>query len=481
MTHSPPASRPVPLRQGPLGLEGPVPLLAACLIGAFTSSSYNTMVNVALPEIGQVFVADLTVVQWVVLIYLLTTSSTIVISGRIGDLFGARRLYKLGLAVFALGGLACAAAPALPVLLAARPLQAIGASMFVVSVPAILTEVFPDRQRGRVMGFYSTAVFVGLSTGPLLGGVLTQVFGWRSVFLGSVLVALTSLYLAWRFVPADQRRRAGGGFDLAGSLAYVGTLVPLLLALSRAQQWGLTAAPVLGLVALGLISGAVLVAVERRAAAPVLDLSLLTGRYFGLSALASFTMFIAYYPVVFLMPFYLVQARGIPPGLAGLLLGSLPVAMAAVAAPAGLLCDRLGAAVPATLGAALIGTSLLLLAQLGPDTSYLFIILSVAVVGAGAGFGDVANNTAMMGAVPPSRRGMASGVVGTTRYVGQSTGVALASAIFAAAAGVEVGPSSMGGFTAAFLSLTAVAGLSAVASLARGRMPQHHDSRASPG
>src|SRR5690606_20029007 len=207
-----------------------------------------------------------------------------------------------------------AVAPALPVLLAARPLQALGASMFVVSVPAMLTEAFPDRQRGRVLGFYATAVFVGLSTGPLIGGALTQVFGWRSVFLGSVAVAAVALSLAWRYVPADQKRQGGGSFDLAGSLAYVGTLVPLLLALSRAQQWGVASAPVLGLLALGLLCGTIFVVVERRAAAPVLDLSLFTGRYFGLSALASMSMFVAYYPVVFLMPFYLVQARGIPPG-----------------------------------------------------------------------------------------------------------------------------------------------------------------------
>lgn len=454
---------------GFLPLQGPLPLLLACLFGAITSSSYNNMVVLALPSIGQVLGVDLTLVQWVVLVYLLTNSSTIAISGRLGDMFGARRLYRVGLVLFALAGLACAAAPSLLTLLAARSLQALGTGMFVVAVPAILTDAFPEHQRGRVIGLYGTAVFVGLAIGPLLGGVLTEWLGWRAVFGATVFIAGLALWLAWRHVPLERAPQRSGSFDPLGSLAYVATLVPLLLALSRARQWGLGSPLVLGLLLLGTAAASLFLYVERRAASPLLDLRLFSSRYFSLSALASLGVFVAYYPLLVLVPFYLVQARGVSPGVAGLLVSALPISMVLVASLAGLLADRFTPTVPATIGPVLIGSALLVLSQLGPDTAYPYIALSVALVGAGAGLGDVANVAALMGAAPHSRRGMASASVATTRYVGQALGVAMASTVFALTAGPEVGPQSWPGFAAAFLAMSAAAALSAIASLARGR------------
>lgn len=458
-------------RPGPFGLEGPFRLLVVCLVGTLFSSSYNTMLNVALPQIGQRFGADLTLVQWVVLSYLLITSSTIVISGRLGDLFGARRIYRVGLMVFGLGGLACALAPSLPALLVLRPLQALGASLYIVSVPTILTEAFPDRQRGQIMGLYSMAAYGGISAGPVLGGLVTEWFGWRGVFALAAPVAVATLWLVWHHMPLDRSHDRAGGFDLLGSLAFIGTIAPLLLALTRVQQWGLTSPAVLGLLTLGALAGAVFLLAERRAAAPLVDLQIFSRRYLALSALAAVAQYMALQSVVFLMPFYLVQARGLSPSTAGLLLTAQPICMIVLGPLVGLLTDRAGSALPGTIGAALVAGALLLLAQVGADTSFVYLAASLAVVGAGAAFGNVANNTAMMGAVPPSRRGMASGTIGTARYMGQALGVALASTLFALAAGAQVGPSSWPGFAAAFLAMSGVATLSAACSAARGQRP----------
>lgn len=471
---SPPPPAPAPGRPpapgGLFGLEGPVPLLAACLLGALTSSAYNTMLNVALPDVGRGLGLDLTVVQWVVLVYLLTNSSTIAISGRVSELVGARLVYRLGLGLFSVGGLACAVAPSFPVLLATRAVQSVGTGMYVVAVPIILTAAFPDRQRGRVLGLYATAVFIGLTSGPLLGGVLTELVGWRGVFVATVLLALVALGLAWRYVPLEPRQSARtGGFDLWGSLAYAAMLAPLLLALGQARQWGLGSPRSLGLLGLSLASAVAFVFVERRAPAPMFDLRLFATRYFGLSALSALMVFVAYFPVPFLMPFYLVQAREISPGLAGVLLSAYPVAMALVASPSGLLTDRVGPILPASAGIVCIGLALLLLAQIGPETPYAYLVACLALIGAGAGLSDVANNAALMGAVPASRRGMASGTVATTRYIGQSLGVALASAVFVLAAGVEVGRQSWAGFTTAFLAMSLGAAVALAASLARGK------------
>lgn len=459
------------IRSGLLALEGPLPLLFSCLVGATTSSLYNTMVSVALPDMARVFDLDLTIVQWVLLVYLLTNSSTIAISGRLADLFGTRRIYRLGLMVFCLGGIACAAAPSFPVLVGSRIVQAFGTGMFVVSVPAIVTAAFPDRQRGRVLGLYGTAVYLGQSIGPLLGGLLTEVSGWRGVFAGTVLIAAVALALAYRYVPVERARGQPRGFDLPGSLTYITTLVPILLALSRAQQWGGTSAAVLGLLALGAGSAALFLLVEWRATSPVVDLRLFSSRYFALSAVAVVTMFVSQYPVVFLMPFYLVQARGISPGMAGLLLTALPVSMVLVAPLAGMLSDRLGPTIPAAVGVGTVGLALVLLAQLGPASSYLYIVLSLALIGVGTGLGDIANNSAIMGAVSPSQRGMASGTIGTSRYIGQALGVAIASAVFTLRAGQDGPSGSWSGFTAAFLTMSFVAAVSASISLGRGLGP----------
>jgi MFS family permease len=248
-------------------------------------------------------------------------------------------------------------------------------------------------------------------------------------------------------------------------------LAPLLLALGRARQDGLGSPETLVLLAASALATAAFVVVELRTAAPMFDLRLFARRYFALSMLSSLTVFLSYYTVVFLMPFYLVQARGISPSLAGLLLSANTIAMALVASPAGVLNDRIGSILPASVGAIGIGLALLMFSRVGPDTPYAYIVAALALVGAGAGLGDVSNNAAMMGAAPPARRGMASGVIATTRYIGQSLGVAFSSFIFTLAAGAEVGSQSLPGFTAAFLGMSAFAWLSLLTSLTRGKAP----------
>lgn len=469
MTLSPLASSESLPRPGLFGLQGPMPLLVACLLGAFASSSYNSMVNVALPSVGRGFGVDLSEVQWIVLVYLLANSSSIFIAGRLSDMFGSGRTYRVGLAIFTLGGLACALAPGLSIQLVTRPLQAIGTGLYIAAIPAMLTEAFPDRQRGKVIGLYSTAVYVGLTAGPMLGGVLTDLFDWRAVFWATVVVGGCAFFLAWRHVPLDRGKDPSTHFDVAGSVVYVFILLPILLALSRARQWGPTSPAVLGLLATGVLAAVVFVRIERRSPAPVIDLRLFASRYFSSTALAQVMMFIGMYSVNFLMPFYLVQARGFSASVAGLLVSAESISMVLVAPLVGALSDRLGPRAPATFGALLLGCALFLLAQLGATTPLWYVIVILALVGAGAGFSDVANATAIMGSVPPERRGMASATSATVRYVGQSMGVAVSGSIFALTVGPDVGPESWAGFTAAFMAVALAALVSAALSFWRGQ------------
>lgn len=455
-------------------LQGPVGLLVAVLVGPLMASAYSTMVSVALPRISAQFGADVAVVQWVVLTYLLANSATLMIAGRLGDLLGAARMYRAGLALFVVGGLACAVAPSLPALLMARPVQALGASLFVGVAPALLAGAFPE-QRGRVLGLSATATYAGLSLGPLLGGALTEWFDWRAIFVAVLPLGGLALWLAWRWVPVPVGAAPARTvhFDWWGSLAYAAMLAPTLLALTELPARGSTSPMVLGLFALSAAAAVGFIWAERHTAAPVVDLKLFGSRYFALTSLAKTSLFVAMFPTFFLLiPFYLSQVRGLGPGAVGLVLGVQFVAMAVAGPIAGNVTDRMGSTWPATLGMVLMAGVLFTLAQIGPLAPYAVIVLLLALLGTGGAFAEVANTTALMGAVPPARRGMASGTVGTTRFVGQALGLALASSLFAAAGGRTDPSGSWLPYGTTFLVLCAVAVGAALLSLVRGPAPE---------
>jgi EmrB/QacA subfamily drug resistance transporter len=405
-------------------------VLVAVGVSTFMSALDTSVVNIVLPVLNADFHTSVATIEWVVIIYLLLVSGLLLSFGRLGDLHGHRRIFLTGFLIFIGSSMACGLAATPSWLIAFRGLQAIGAAMLAANSPAILTKSFPDSQRGRALGLQATMTYLGLTVGPSLGGWLTVQFSWRAVFFINVPVGLLALLISFLFVPHDGAHSRTEKFDLRGAGLFMAGLIALLLGLNQGESWGWTSPPILALLLAAAIFLGIFLAVELRVSNPMLDLSLFQRRIFSAAVASAILNYICVYSILFLMPFYLLQGRLLSPDKAGLLLSAQPLVMAVAAPVSGTLSDRIGSRIPGTVGMFILSLGLLLLASLQQASSSLLIILALAVSGLGIGIFISPNNSALMGAAPRNRQGIAAGVMATARSVGMVLGIGLAGAIF---------------------------------------------------
>lgn len=451
-------------------------ILAAVMLGAILGPIDASVVNVVLPTIARSFSASLAAAQWVPMIYLVTAGSLVLFFGRLGDIWGYRRVFLVGLLGFVAASALCAAAPTLRTLVAFRALQGLAAGTM-ASVPlAILTGTFPAAERGRVIGLFAGSISVGLAVGPSLGGFLAAAFGWRAVFLVNLPIGLSAFVFARRVLP--DFRGEPGRIDVPGALSALGALSTFLLAVNRIQQ-GAVDALAAALLAAALLLGAAFVAVERRTPQPLLDLSLFRTATLGLGCLAAVLNFMAQYVVVFATPFFLARVLLEGPARVGLVLTAFPLTVFAVAPFAGALSDRIGTVVLAAGGSSICALGCILFAAKPPNGGVLPVVLCLVVFGLGTGTFQSPNNSAVMGAAPREHLGVVSSLLGTSRSVGMVLGVAAAGAVLYATvpAGVlrapSLGPDEAAAFSAglrwAYAAGALFAATSAVLSIGRGR------------
>ncbi|MBE0475635.1 MAG: MFS transporter [Coriobacteriia bacterium] len=443
-------------------------ILAAVGVGTFMSALDASIVNVVLPVIRAESGAGVAAVQWVVTVYLLAVSGTLLGFGRLGDLYGHKRVYLGGFWAFVAGSVLCGIAPTVGLLAAARGVQGIGAAVLFANSPAIVTTNFPPQRRGRALGMIATATYLGLTVGPPVGGWLADALTWRAIFFINVPIGALALTVGWLYVPDDPPAPRAEPFDPAGAALFTGGLVALLLALNQAHSWGWASAAVLGLLA---AAGALLAAFlgwQRRAAHPMLDLGLFASRAFSASTGAALLNYVAVYTVVFLMPFYLIQGRGMTASAAGVLLMVQPAVMAVAAPLAGALSDRAGCRPLTVAGMSTMTLGLLALGLLPPGASLAAIAGALAVIGLGTGAFISPNNSALMGSAPRGRQGVAAAVLGEARNVGMVLGVGFAGAIFTSI--LPGTPSATDYVRAASAALFAAAGVAAAAALVSSRL-----------
>ena len=401
--------------------------LAILSLSVLLASLGTSIANVALPELATHFTAPFGHVQWVVLAYLLATTTLVVSAGRLGDLTGRRRLFLGGILLFAAASALCAAAPTLGWLIAARAAQGAGAAVMLALSMTFVAEAVPRERLGSAMGWLGTMSAAGTALGPSLGGVLIDAFGWRAIFLVNVPLGVATWLLAMRFVARDgmapQRERAR--FDTLGTLLLAVTLACYALAMT-------IDAVLLVAAAAGI---ALFVLVEMRAASPLLRLELFRDRVlsagFAINALVT-TIVMA---TLVVGPFYLSRALGLDAGGVGLILSIGPLVAALSGAPAGMMVDRLGsrrmsiAALVAMAGGT--GALSLLPARLGVPG----YVIPLAAVTAGYALFQAANNTAVMKDVRQDQRGVVSGMLNLSRNIGLITGASVMGAVFAIASG----------------------------------------------
>ena len=443
-------------------------VLAAIGVGTFMSALDGSVVNIILPVVRAGFQSDVSTVEWVVAIYLLVVSGLLLSFGRLGDLRGHKSVYLSGFGIFIAGSALCGLASSARMLVAFRVFQALGAAMLLSNSPAILTRNFPPRQRGQALGLQGMMTYLGLTVGPSLGGWLTQQFSWRAVFYINVPVGLLAMALSLIFIPADGQNQQAERFDLAGAFIFMTGLVALLLGLNQGAEWGWTSAPILGLLAASLALFVGFVFLELRLPAPMLDLSLFKQRVFSAAAASAILNYISLYTVLFLMPFYLIQGRGLNPAQAGLLLTAQPLVMVVVTPLSGALSDRMGSRLLATLGMAIMAGGLLGLAQLGPSSPLNLVALYLGVVGLGTGLFISPNTSALLGAAPRNRQGVASGILATARNVGMMLGIGMAGAILTTRMLPALPASLFDAVRIGFLAAAGAALLSGLTSATRG-------------
>jgi DHA2 family methylenomycin A resistance protein-like MFS transporter len=390
-----------------------------------------TIVNTALSSIGSGLGGGVSALQWVVNTYTIGFAALILTAGALGDRIGAKRMFIAGFAVFTAASLACALAPGLGVLVAARAVQGIGAAMLVPNSLALLNHAYRDPdERGRAVGFWAAGASLALTAGPLAGGALVALTGWRAIFLVNVPIGLAGLWLTWRYAEETPTRR-NRQLDLPGQAAGVLALGAMAAAMIEGGKAGWINPLVLGGFAVGAVLAVLFVLRERRAEQPMLPLGLFAKPAFSLAALVGLLVNVAFYGLIFVLSLYFQQINRLSPLMTGL--AFLP--MMGVVLPLNLLAprlsERIGAPAVIAIGAGLAAVGALGLLIIAPGAPYALLAGQLLALGGGLGLLVPPLTSMLLGSVDKARSGIASGVLNSARQTGSVVGVALFGALVA--------------------------------------------------
>ncbi len=432
-------------------------ILAAVGMGIFLATIDGSIVNVALPTLRGELNTTFAIVQWVPMAYLLTLSTVLLSMGRLGDMIGKKPVYVSGFVLFTLSSMLCGLAPTIYWLIGFRVLQAIGASMTQALGMAIITEAFPPHERGKALGISGTLVSVGIVLGPTLGGFIIDALSWRWIFFVNLPVGIVGTLMTLRYVPHTQAAKEQR-FDYLGAIVLFAGLLNLLLSLTLGQQWGFGDSRVWLMLGVALLLLGLFVFIEQRAVQPMINLGLFRNQLFTINLITGLVVFVAVAGVFILLPFYLEGMLGYAPRQVGLLIAAVPILLGITAPISGTLSDRYGTRLIASIGLAVLVGGYLAMSRFTAETPLWVYVVSVLPFGAGVGIFQSPNNSAVMGSVPREKLGIASGLLAMTRNLGQTTGIAVLGAIWAARVMAYAGETVAGGATAASIAAQ-VAGL----------------------
>jgi EmrB/QacA subfamily drug resistance transporter len=412
-------------------------ILIVASLAAFLVPYTVSSMAVALPAIGSRFGLDAVMLGWVMSAYMFTAAICIVPLGRVADIFGRKRLFLLGTMLFTTGAFLAAVSVSGDMLIASRVIQGLGGAMIFATSVAIVTAVFPPGERGRALGINVAAVYAGLSVGPFLGGVLTQHLGWPSIFLVNVPVGIAVIILTRMGVSGEWAESRGQQFDLIGSLFYGLMII--------GGMYGLTLLPAtIGI--FWILGGMVMLAGflwwEKKSASPLIEIPLFRSNpSFLFSNLAAMINYSAIFAVAFLMSLYLQYIKGLDPQTTGLILVAQPVVQMIVSPVSGHFSDTIEPKIMATAGMGVTAVGIGLLTFLSEQTSPVYIVVSMIILGLGYGIFSSPNTNAIMSAVKAQHLGIASGMVATMRAIGQMLSLSIAMVTFSLLMGnVQITP-----------------------------------------
>jgi len=446
-------------------------VLYVATVSSFLTPFMGSATNVALPAIQKEFQLDAILLTWVATAYLLSCAVFLIPFGKVADIYGRKKVFVTGIAVFTLSSCLTAVSLNSWMLLASRVLQGLGSAMNFATGMAIITSVFPPQERGRAIGITVAAVYIGLSAGPFLGGLLTDYFTWRSVFAVTIPLGMVTVYFSFWKLSGEWADARGDKLDLTGSFLYglgiMLTMYGVSVLPSHLSLWTIGA---------GLVFIVSFVRWELKVPTPVFNMDLfVANRTFAFSCAAALINYSATFATTFIISLYLQYIKGLSPRAAGLVLVAQPIVMALFSPLAGTLSDRIEPQKVASAGMAITAAGLFILTFVGWDTGITFIAADLALLGFGFALFSSPNMNAIVSSVDKRFYGIAAGSVGSMRLLGQMFSMGIATMVFSVNIGrVQISPANYPLFLKSvhiiFIIFTVLCVLGIFASLARGKL-----------
>jgi len=412
--------------------------LGAMCLALFMIMLDNTVVNVALPSIQRDLGTSISGLEWIVNGYTLSFAVLLAVGGRLGDIFGRRKMFILGVIVFTFASTTAGFAPSNFALVASRVLQGMGAAFMMPGTLSIITDVFPPAERGKAIGTWAGVSALALAIGPVLGGFLTEHVSWRAIFYINLPVGIIAVLAALFIVRESRDTTVGRQVDVLGVGVLTASLTAFVLALIEGNSWGWSSPSIIALLAGAVVAMMAFIAIERRVKAPIIEFSLFRSRNFIGSVIIAFIITFAMMGVFFFLALYMQNILGYTALEAGVRFLPTTLVIMVTAPLAGRLADRIGPRWPIVVGMSMIAVSLYMFSTIEVGTTFSGLWVGFVILGAGIGLTMSPMSTAAMNAVSKTKAGVASGVLSMFRMVGGTFGVAALGALFQSQAQVKL-------------------------------------------
>ncbi len=405
-------------------------ILTTVLVGATMSALDVSIVNVAMPTLKTGFNVSMATIEWVAMAYMLTLTIFLPLFGRLADMFGRSKLYTAGFVVFTVGSFFCGMAPTASFLIGARVLQAVGAGLLQANSVALITQAFPSNERGKAIGIQGAVQAISMSVGPFVGGILIAAIGWRAIFYVNIPIGIIGVTAALFILPPNQKAEKKEKIDYVGALSFAAGLAFLVMAFNEGVKLGWQSYTIMIYFLHAAVLMTLFIITELNVEHPLIDLKLFKNSTFLIGNLTGMLSYYVLFAVLFLMPFYLQNVLNMSVAVTGMLLTPIPLAMAVVAPISGHISDKYGSRIMTTGGMLISAAACLGLFFAGVSTPVALLVAELIVLGIGMGMFTPPNNSAIMGAAPREKLGVAGGILNMMRSLGLIFGVDISGVIF---------------------------------------------------
>lgn len=400
-------------------------ILFTVLSATFMATLDGSIVNVALPNMSDKLNVSMAAIEWVVTSFLITIAATILIFGRLGDIKGKTKVFRFGVVLFTLGSLLCGFTSSLPVLVAARVIQAVGAAATMATNQGIITQVFPPNERGRALGVLGTFVALGAMAGPPLGGMIVSVVSWKYIFLINVPIGIVVFILTIKVFPKSNSV-INEKLDIKGSILFTVFTVLLFGALVQGQSIGYDNPAMISAFIVAFIAFVTFIVVERKMELPLLQLKIFNNSLFSISIICGFISFITISASNIILPFYFQDVLKLSPAATGFFMMVSPIVLSVVAPFSGYLSDKIGAEILTVIGLFFTSLGLFLISTLSEKSSVITLMVYIVIMTLGNGMFQSPNNSLVMSTVPRDKLGIAGSVNALIRNLGFVVGTSVA-------------------------------------------------------